>query len=240
MADRAMGEYICQIEGSFFMNSDTHKDRRLSTRLEHHVRKRLIAGFFLLLPIGITLAILRFLFFITAGLLVPVFKKLFGELPDSLLLFISIVAFLLIIYGLGLITTHVIGRRLVTFGENIILRLPLLKTLYGASKQVVETFSASNKATFKSVVLLEFPRRGLKSVGFVTGTLVDAQGNTCYKVFVPTTPNPTSGFFQIVPRDDVQQTDLSVEDGIKMIISGGILSPQNLGEMSLSCQEGEE
>lgn len=209
-------------------------------RFEHHIRKRLLAGILLLLPIGITLAILKLLFNTTAGLLMPIFQKLFGEFPRSFLLPISFVTFLLIIYGAGLITAHVIGRRLVTFGENIIFRLPLLKTIYGASKQVVETFAASNQKTFKSVVLLEFPRRGVQSLGFITGTIADDQGTLFYKVFVPTTPNPTSGFFQIVPQSEVQHTTLSVEDGIKMIVSGGILSPPRLEKAPLKGQSKDE
>jgi uncharacterized membrane protein len=210
-------------------------------RFEHHLRNRLLAGVILLLPIGITLAILRLLFNTTAGLLLPIAQKLFGELPNSLLLVISFVTFVLIMYGAGVFTTNVIGRRLVTFGENIILRLPVLKTIYGASKQVVDTFAASNRTTFKSVVLLEFPRRGVKSLGFITGTLHDEQNGQCYKVFVPTTPNPTSGFFLIVPQEEIHQTSLSVEDGIKMIVSGGILSPQHMDDNSaLLCQRPDE
>ena len=181
-----------------------------------------------MLPIGITLVVLRFLFGITAELLVPVSRKIFGELPGSLLLLISFAIFLAMIYGVGIVTTHVIGRRLIGFGERVIMRLPLLRTIYGASKQVVETFVKSDNTGFKSVVLLEFPRRGLKSLGFVTGTIVDVSGKTYYKVFIPTTPNPTSGFFQLVPIEEAQQTNLEVEEAIKMIVSGGILSPQKL------------
>lgn len=222
------------------MKKHSQSKRQVFIRFEHHIRKRLLAGVLLLLPIGLTLAILKLLFNTTAGLLMPIFQKLFGELSRNLLLLISFVTFLLIIYGAGLITTHVIGRRLITFGENIILRLPLLKTIYGASKQIVETFAASNQKTFKSVVLLEFPRRGVQSLGFITGTIADDQGTIFYKVFVPTTPNPTSGFFQIVPQSDVQHTTLSVEDGIKLIVSGGILSPPRLEKTPLKGQSKDE
>lgn len=222
------------------MKPSARRKIQVLLHLEHHLRNRLLAGVFLLLPIGITLAILKLLFNTTAGLLLPVIQRLFGELPQSLLLVISFVTFVLMMYGAGVFTANVIGRRLVTFGENIILRLPVLKTIYGASKQVVDTFAASNRTAFKSVVLLEFPRRGVQSLGFITGTIADDQGSLFYKVFVPTTPNPTSGFFQIVPQSDVQHTTLSVEDGIKMIVSGGILSPPQLEKVPLKEQSRAE
>ena len=201
------------------------------SRLGHfqqHLRKRFVSGLMLILPLGITLFILRFLFRATAGMLVPVFKHFFGEVPASIVMFISFITFLLAIYLLGFVANHVVGRKIVNTGERILMRLPVLRTIYGASKQVVDTFSISARLGFKSVVLVEFPRQGFRTIGFITGTVQDKENTLHYKVFIPTTPNPTSGFFQIIPLNQVQFTNLSIEEGIKMIVSGGILGPQKI------------
>jgi uncharacterized membrane protein len=194
-------------------------------RFRQHFRARIISGFLFLLPIGITVLIVRFLYTFTAGLIVPLLNRYLGKLTEPLIVVISIASAAATIYFLGVITTHVLGKRLIRFGEAIILRLPLLKSIYGASKQVVATFSASNRDTFKSVVMVEFPRRGLWSIGFTTGMIEDGMGNRSVKVFLPTTPNPTTGFFLIVPIADVVQTDIAIEDALKIVISGGILTP---------------
>ncbi|MDR4505053.1 MAG: DUF502 domain-containing protein [Candidatus Scalindua sp.] len=196
--------------------------------MKHHLRKHLLAGIFVILPVGITLFILKFLLNISAGNLVAILVKYWDDAPAILLWFISLVIFILIVYLLGLITAHIIGRRLIVFGENIIMEIPLLKTIYGVSKQVVSSFVDQNRVTFKSVALIEFPTPGVRTFGFITGSIEDTQGQKCYKVFVPTTPNPTSGFFLIVSEDAIQHTSISVENCIKLIISGGIISPSSL------------
>ncbi len=182
------------------------------------------------MPVGITLFFLRFLMRISAGNIVGITTKYWDSTHPILAWGISLVIFILFIYGLGIFATHIIGRRLIAFGEYIIMRVPFLKTIYGVSKQVVSAFIDPNRMTFKSVVLVEFPQPGVRVVGFVTGKIEDTQGQNCYKVFVPTCPNPTTGFFLIVTPDEMQHTDLSVEDGMKMIISGGIVGPSTLQE----------
>ena len=196
--------------------------------MKRHLRKHLLAGIFAILPVGITLFILKFLLNISAGNLVTILAKYWDDAPAIVLWFISLALFILFVYALGLITAHIIGRRLIVFGENIIMGIPLLKTIYGISKQVVSSFVNQNRETFKSVALVEFPKPGVRTFGFITGSIEDTQGQKCYKVFVPTTPNPTSGFFLIVSQDAIQHTSISVEDCIKMIVSGGIISPSSL------------
>lgn len=200
-------------------------------RFRQHFRARIVSGFLFLLPIGITVLIVRFLYTFTAGLIVPLLSRPFGKLAEPVVGVISIAASAAIIYFLGVITTHVLGKQLVRFGEAIILKLPLLKSVYGASKQVVATFSASNREAFKSVVMLEFPRRGIWSLGFATGMIEDGEGNRSVRVFLPTTPNPTTGFFLILRAGDVIQTDLAIEDALKIVISGGILTPPEVAPL---------
>jgi uncharacterized membrane protein len=200
----------------------------MKAHIKHHLRKYLLAGLLFLLPVGITLFILRFLMNISAGNLVGILAKYWDDAPAILLWGISLLIFVIIIYGLGLFATHIIGRRLIAFGEKIIMWVPLLKTIYGVSKQVVNSFIDPNRVTFKSVVLVQFPQSGVRTIGFITGKIEDTNGESCHKVFVPTSPNPTTGFFLIVKPDEMQYTNLSVEDGMKMIISGGIVGPSKL------------
>jgi len=198
--------------------------------MKHHLRKYLIAGILFILPVGITLFFLRFLMRISAGNIVKITAKYWDHAHPFLTWGISFVIFILFLYGLGIFATHIIGRRLIAFGEKIIMWVPFLKTVYGVSKQVVTAFLDTNREAFKSVVLVEFPQPGVRVIGFITGKIEDTQGQNCYKVFVPTSPNPTSGFFLIVRSDEIQHTNLSVEDGMKMIVSGGIVAPSTIQE----------
>ena len=192
-------------------------------------RTRLLAGVLLLVPLVVTVIVLRFLLGVVRGLLDPVLDILGASgLPDGVALAISLLGLLLLVYLAGLLAANVFGRRLIDLLERALGHVPLVKSIYTSSRKAVDMLSSSNKASFKSVVLVEFPGPGLRSLAFVTGTVLDHEGHPCYKLFVPTTPNPTSGFLQIVPQEKVIITTLSVEDGIKMVVSGGILSPEKL------------
>ena len=135
---------------------------------------------------------------------------------------------IVLVFGLGILTSHFLGRWFWTRFENILMQIPLLRTIYSSSREVVGVFRGSNLDNFKEVVLIEFPRVGMKSLGFVTGVVIDDKGNDCFKIFIPTTPNPTSGFLEIVEKSKIVRCKMSVEDGIRMIMSGGILGPESL------------
>lgn len=197
-----------------------------SSKLGKHVRNRLMSGLLVLIPLAITLFILNLLFSTLTAFARPVLRPWTGELPESILTVIALVVTVVLIYTVGGITTHIIGRRLIHWGEVILLKLPVVKSIYASSKQVVETFSSSTTSAFQAVVLIEFPRREAYALGFITGTMQNPEGKTLYRVFVATTPNPTSGFLILFPREDIQFTDISVEDGVKMIVSGGMLAPK--------------
>ena len=211
-------------------------ENRLSpwSRLQHHLKKRLIAGLAVLVPIGFTFLVLRFLFRATSGLLVPVIMPLAPRLPAMAVAAASLAILVLLVYFTGLLTTYLIGRRMIALGESILERIPLIRTIHGASKQVVKTLSLPNRKAFKGVVWVEFPRAGFLALGFVTGTIRDAEGREFYKLFIPTTPNPTTGFFEVVPRGEVRETSIPIDDAMKMIMSGGILSPGRLDGASAS------
>jgi uncharacterized membrane protein len=210
-------------------------------RIKNNIRNRILTGVLVLMPFGITLLVMHWMFGWMAGLLRPGLLKLAAlitknpELQASpemyftlLASILSILILLILIYLAGLIAHYVLGKKLIAVSEILLLKIPVVRTIYGATKQVVNAMSLPDKAAFRSVVLVEFPRPGLKAVGFLTGYIEDSNGAKYCKVFIPTTPNPTTGFFEIVPINEVMQTSITVEDGFKMIISGGILSPETL------------
>ena len=139
---------------------------------------------------------------------------------------IVLIVFLILV---GMLTAGFLGRLLIRTGENILARMPVVRSIYGAVKQIFETVLAQQSNAFRQVVLVEYPRRGIWAIGFVSGgTRGEVQNLTkeeCVNVFLPTTPNPTSGFLLFVPRGDLIVLNMTVEEGIKMVVSGGIVTP---------------
>jgi uncharacterized membrane protein len=207
-------------------------------RLKSNVRRRLLSGILLLMPFGVTLLVMRWLFQWVAGFIRPIITFIISKLsqvpvieavPDIYITVsvatLSIVVLLVLLYLVGVIGQFVIGKRLIKVGETLLMRIPLVRTIYTATKQVAQAVSLPDSAALKSVVLVEFPRPGFKAVGFLTGYIEDSAGKKFCKVLIPTTPNPTTGFFEIIPIEDVVETTLTVEEAFKMIISGGIVAP---------------
>ena len=189
-----------------------------------------MSGFLVIVPLWITFVVLRMLFHVMASLLVPILDDLpfFKDRSDQALALLAVVIFLVTVYAIGTITAFVMGRRFVAIGERVIMRIPVVKSIYSAVRQVVDTFSISEKAQFKSVVLVQYPRLGLHVIAFVTGTITDSMGRKLVKVFIPHAPNPMSGFLQLMAEDELICTNLTVEDGIKMIVSIGVISPNRI------------
>lgn len=140
-------------------------------------------------------------------------------------LVIAVAALILI----GAATAGYLGRVIVRINDAALARMPVVRSIYGATKQIFETVLAHKSTAFRQVCLIEYPRRGIWSIGFITGkTVGEVQERTAEEVlnvFLPTTPNPTSGFLLFVPRRDIILLEMSIEDGIKMVISGGIVTP---------------
>ena len=163
-----------------------------------------------------------------AGLL-PGFDQLrFANVPG-----VGLVIGVLLITLIGAIAAGFLGRWIIRLGESILNRMPVVRTIYGASKQILETVISTQSDAFREVVLVEYPRRDLWVIGFVTG---GTKGEVARRVdidmvnvFVPTTPNPTSGFLLFCPRDEVIFMEMSVEDAVKLVVSGGIVTPPDEG-----------
>lgn len=202
-------------------------------------RGNFLTGLAVLLPAVITLAIIKWLF----GTIASLTDLLLFFVPQSLThqdngrgpmfwywSLAALVLAVLLVALAGWLARYYVGKQLILWLDSTMLRVPLLNKIYGTIKQVNEAFSSGKKTSFKTVVLVEFPREGMYSIGFQTSEQHDeVQRKTKGKVvcvFVPTTPNPTSGFLVLVPEDRVTRLDMSVADGIKYIISLGSIAPE--------------
>lgn len=202
--------------------------------LKNKIRNIFIAGLLVTLPISITYFFLIFLFRKLDDLLSPIFRRLllfFDIAIDGYLLpGLGVVTLIGIVFCAGLITRNVLGKKMVDLGERIVTKIPLVRSIYSGAKQFLEVVTMSSTGLFHQVALIEYPRKGLYAIGFVTS---DSEGEIQYRteqhvvnVFVPTTPNPTSGMLVLVPKSEVIPLSMSVEDGIKLIMSGGVVVPK--------------
>ncbi len=197
-------------------------------------RNAFISGIAVILPIAITFIIFRFLFDnINDLILNPLIKSLRPYLADPHALYAAKAGiFVLLIFAVCLIgwgANILVLRRFFGIWERIFLKIPMLGKIYNAVKQIGTAFLGQGKTIFKKVLLIEYPRKGVYSIGFVTG---ESQGEiqaltkqNVLNVFVPTTPNPTSGVFLLVPQHEVIYLKMTVEEGMKLVISGGAVSP---------------
>ncbi len=194
------------------------------------LRRYLVAGLLVWLPLGATVFVIRLLvgWMDQSLLLLPQQFR-----PDNLLGFhipgLGVVLSLLILLLTGLVAANLFGRKLVGLWEQLLSRIPLVRSVYSAVKQLVETMFADNGKSFRKVVLVEFPRRGLWTLAFLTsdeqGEVQQATGRDVVSVYIPTTPNPTGGYFVLVPREDVREIDISVDEGLKLLLSMGAVNP---------------
>ena len=152
-------------------------------------------------------------------------KKLPHQIPG-----IGLIISIIFITFIGALTPGFLGRTLLKFGERVLDKMPVVRSVYGAIKQVMETVMSTNSDSFREVVLVEYPRKGIWVIGFVTGeTKGEVQllkKEKLINVFIPTTPNPTSGFLLFLPKKDLIYMQMKVEDAVKMVISGGIVTPK--------------
>lgn len=200
------------------------------TKMMAALRRYLMAGLLVWVPLGVTLLIVAFL----VDLMDQTLRLLPESLqPENLLGFripgLGAVLTAVIVFVTGMIVTNLFGMQLFNIGERILQRIPLVRSIYASVKQVTESMFSSGKS-FRKVVLVEYPRKGMWSLAFQTGTgaeeVRDKTGRDVTNVFIPTTPNPTSGFFLMVPREDVVELDMSVDEGLKMLLSVGVVVPE--------------
>lgn len=221
----------------------------LGARIRALLRRRIITGALFLIPIAITVWVVSIVLDIIDPLVGPAVRqamqwwKISPETTFTVFslsvkmwlvvkvigVLISIVVVMAFLYLVGFVTERTAARRLITLGERLVLRIPFVKFFYKTSKQIVDTLALTSKGAPKKVVIIDFPYPGIKVLAFATGeTPLEGSPEKYVNVFVAKTPNPTSGFLLLLPMSQVWETDLTLEEGLKWVISGGILHPEQL------------
>ena len=185
-----------------------------------HIRTTLIAGLLAILPIGVTLFVLKFFFELLDPILSPIFDMGNVRIFPGL----GVIVLLILLYVVGIITTKILSARIVTLGHKLIEKIPVISSIYSTTRSGVEILSGTQGFESRGVVLVDFPRPAMKAIGLITAELGVLNGEPMVAVYIPTTPVPSSGFLIVVALSDVTPTDISVDDAMKIIVSGGILA----------------
>jgi len=216
------------------------------TSIKRRIRNIFITGLLITLPIAFTIFIFNFLFKTLDNWLSPTITKLLiwagaPIVEEFRIPGLGVIVTLIIIFLFGIVTRSFIGAKLVQLGEMIVDRIPVVRSIYTGAKQIVTTIAHADTKAFRKVVLLEFPRKGLYSMGFITsdnrGEVQALTQENVVNVFVPTTPNPTSGFLIFAPKEEVIELSMTVEEGIKFIISCGIVTPKHQQEKLMELKQ---
>lgn len=191
-----------------------------------HLKTSLMAGLLVVVPVGITIFILKFLFNFADGFLGPLIARVVRifYVNSEYIPGLGVIAGLLVIYFTGMLTANFLGRRLLNLSEDLLCRIPLVNSIYSSSKQVTKAFSSSGNDE-RRAVFVEFPTAGSYAIGFQTTSLASTEKEHFYSVFVPTAPNPTSGFILYVAAAQVYPAPFGVEEAMKIIVSGGAVAP---------------
>lgn len=194
-------------------------------KMLNHLKEKFVTGLFVVIPLGITIFILKFLFNFADGIL--------GTYLDSLITAVShrethfpglgMLTGAVVIYLTGLLATNVMGTHLLKWGDELLSRIPLVRSIYTPSKQLTKVFR-EGKTSYRRAVFVEWPRPGVRAVGFVTAE-VEREGGRFVVVYVPTMPNPTSGFALFFRAEEVHDSGMSVEEAVRFVMSGGVVNP---------------
>lgn len=206
-----------------------------------HLRAKIFAGILIVLPLGITFFVLKFVFQTLDHILGQPILKLTWFLfqREVSIPGLGILAFFFLLYLLGLVGTNVLGKKLIGWTDRLFTTIPVVKNIYLSSKQLTDAFSASRKGSFRQAVFVEFPRDGNFALGFITNELKDLHGENRIAVFMPTAFFPPQGFLLFLPREKIIPSHLTIEEAIKTIMSVGIVSPQSL-QVPLVSKGGEK
>lgn len=185
--------------------------------LAKHLRNKFLLGILVIVPLGATILILVWVFNNIDNILQPIIRSTWGQSFPGIGFGIVII----LIYLAGIIASSIIGRKIIAFGETLLDRVPLVRQIYRGIKQVLGSYMETGETGFMQVVFIEFPRKGVQSIGFITNEIYNKSGDQLFTVFVPTSPNPTSGFLQIVREDEITRTNITVADALRVVISAG-------------------
>lgn len=205
------------------------KEKTTFTVITDFIISIFLNGLFALLPLALTLGIITFFLNLITSWLNPL-KNFIATYLYITFPYIELFLLIIFIFFVGTILKIFLLRTIAHSIESMIARLPIIRPVYTGIKQLVQALNFKDEASFKKVVLVEFPRKGVYSLGFITSemspALLPVKKDRHYNVFIPTTPNPTSGFFIIVPEGDIEIIDITRQEAMTMIISGGIIQPK--------------
>ena len=181
------------------------------------IEKWFLSGIAVVLPVAVTIFVLVWLFNLLDGILRDLINKIFKvDIPG-----LGLLVLILLIFLIGMFTSNFVGRKITGWFEKIIGKIPLIKTVYNPVRKIISGLSSEKTESFQKVVMVEFPQKGRKSIGFITNSNFTLEGEEKISVFVPTTPNPTNGFLIIVDRKDVEILDMTVNEGLNTVVSIG-------------------
>ncbi len=202
----------------------------MTKKILKHLRAKTFAGILVILPLGITFLVLKFVFNSLDSILGPLIPEINVSLFHRVyhLPGVGLISFFFLLYLVGLITTNVLGRKLISWGDRLFATIPIVKNIYTSSKQLTDAFSATRKGSFRQAVFVEFPQEGNYVLGFVTNELTDFEGQTKVTVFIPTAFVPPQGFLLFLPKEKLLPSQLTIEEAIKAIMSVGIVTPHTL------------
>ena len=199
------------------------------------MKRYFITGLLIWVPIGLTACVLKFLISTMDQSLLLLPDKFQPEVLLGMKVYgVGTILTLLVVFITGIMTANIIGQKLLVFWEGVLWRIPVVKSIYWSIKQVSDTIFSSKGEAFRKALLVQYPREGAWTIAFMTGQpggdVANHLKGDYISVYVPTTPNPTSGFFLMMPKDDVIELDMSVDEALKYIISMGVVSPNGNSE----------
>jgi uncharacterized membrane protein len=200
-------------------------------QIKHHLRTYFFTGLLIVVPVGITVYILQIAIDWADSKLALLPVNLH---PNTYLPFpvpgLGLIITFITVFFIGVVTTNFIGKWLVQLGERIVDKIPLVRSIYILAKQVLETIFSQDKESFKKVVMVEYPRKGLYSIGFITGIargeIQDKTSSKVLNIFIPTSPNPTSGYLIMIPEEETTPLDMDIDSAFKLILSGGMVNSE--------------
>jgi uncharacterized membrane protein len=207
--------------------------------LKKTIKTRFISGILVIVPLFVAIAVLKFVVETIDSFLKPYLVTILGK--EFAFPFIGFVVTFCLIILAGVLTTNVFGKKLLGFWEQLLLKIPLFRTVYSASKQLVEGFAVPEKRTFEKAVLVEYPRKGAYAMGFIVNRIkLHTSDNDCrvfLSVFIPTTPTPFAGVAILFPASEVQELNITIEDGLKFVVSGSLSSPREIWMLNSSDEK---
>jgi len=189
------------------------------------LRNQFGAGLLVMVPLGATVLILVWLFNSIDHILQPVINYFLGRHIPGVGFGVTVI----LIFLAGVIATNVMGHRILKWGDSLLDRVPIFRLVYRSIRQIITSFSTPNNSGFMQVVIVDFPNKGMKTIGFITNEIIKKDGEKSLSIFIPHAPNPMTGFLQIYREEDVTRTKITIDEAMKMVVSVGKVMPGEIG-----------